>query len=370
MKASIATLLFMSIVMNSSPAQTITVPLLDDDVSFRVPVRVSGQTNYFLVDTGTSATALDTRFRDRLGEVRNQWDGHNFYRSPEIRMQDVRLGVDEVFCMDMKMFRMITGEPCDGVLGMEFLKHYVVELDFERGIVQFAREVPAHTRTNATRVPMKLSNQRHFRIPTALNGKTTLDLLLDTGDSSTISLKRADWNLVFPPGENAAVHKLLLAGLGKEVTESVLARLASFEVQSNRFANSLCVLSSYETAPSALGMGFFRRHHVTFDFPNQTLYLRPAKAFTAVEEHDMSGLHLLRQEGDTLVHSVDEGSVASRAGVLAGDLLVSFNGQPCSMMRMKAIREALRAADGAKVSLGVKRGEKTFQADFALKRVL
>jgi len=333
-------------------------------------VRTSGQTNYFIVNTGTSATGLDTRFRDRLGEVRKKWDGHNFCRSPEIRMQDARLAVDEVFCMDLKILRMITGEPCDGILGMEFLKHYVVELDFERGLVHFAREVPAHTRTNAMRVPMKLSNQRHFRIPTALNGKITLDLLFDTGDSSTISLNRADWNLVFPPGESAAVHKLLLAGLGRQVTESVLARLGSLDLQSNRFVNVLCVLSSYETAPSALGMGFFRRHHVTFDLPNQMLYLRPAKAFNAVEEHDMSGLHLLRQDGDTIVHSVDEGSPAALAGVKADDLIVAVNGQPSAALKMKSVRKALRAGEWKKISLEVKRGERTFPVEFDLKRLL
>jgi len=37
MKTAVATVLFVNIVLNSSQAETIRVPLLDDDVSFRVP---------------------------------------------------------------------------------------------------------------------------------------------------------------------------------------------------------------------------------------------------------------------------------------------------------------------------------------------
>lgn len=128
MKPTSIFLLFMSMTLNSglaASAPTITVPLLDDDISFRVPVRMFGETNYFLVDTGTSATALDLRFSSRLGESVRRWDGHDFYRAPQIMLQDTALPVREVLCLDLKMFRMITGEPCDGILGMDFLGSHV-----------------------------------------------------------------------------------------------------------------------------------------------------------------------------------------------------------------------------------------------------
>lgn len=353
-------------------SQTITVPLLDDDVAFRVPVKMFGRTNYFLVDTGTSATALDGRYRDRLGSLIRRWDGHDFYRSPEIALGNTRLAVDEVFCTDLKMFRLITGEPCDGILGMEFLKNHVIELDFNRGVVGIGKEVPAQVRSNAWRIPMKLSNARHFRVPTLINGKLKMDLLLDTGDSSTISLKKEDWDLVFPPDEKTLVRKVLLAGLNKKVTESVLARLASVEVEveAHKYSNLVCVLSLYDTSPSALGIGFFRRHHVVFDFPNQMLYLQPGKQFDIQEEHDMSGLHLLRVEGKTLVHSVDEGSPASQAGIQAGDFILYIDGQRCAELAMKTIRQALRKNADKKVLLRIERAEKTMEMSLLLRRLI
>jgi predicted aspartyl protease len=368
---SLTFLLGGTLAFGQGPAfEPVTVPLLDDDVAFRVPVAVSGQTNYFLVDTGTSATALDVRFRERLGEAVRQWDGHDFYRSPELVLGKARLAVHEVFCTDLKMFGLITGEPYDGIFGMDLLKNHVVELDFDRGVVVISKEVPAQARTNAWRIPMRLSNKRHFLVPTLINGKVTLDLLLDTADSSTLSFKQEDWDLVFPPGENAAMHKVLLAGINKNVTESTLARLASVEVQSRKYSNVVCMLSLYETAPSALGMGFFRRHHVTFDFPNETLYLRPGRRFNAAEEHDMSGLHLLRRDSGTFVQSVDEGSPALLAGIQAGDVIRSINARKCAEMKMKEVRQLLKGKPGDKVSLEIERSGNIVKMIFVLKRVL
>lgn len=350
--------------------QPITVQLMDDDVSFRVPVKMFGRTNYFVVDTGTSATVLDVRYRDHLGTSVRRWDGHDFYRSPEILLGGMKLTVDEVFCADLRMFRMITGEPCDGIIGMDFLRKHVITLDFDRQVFTVANRVLPDVQTNGWRIAMKPSNGRHFRVPTLINATTTLDLLLDTSDSSTISLKKADWDLIFPPGQNVPAHKVVLAGINKKVTESVLTRLAKIEVGKQQYPNIICLLSMYPTAPSALGIGFFRRHYVTFDFPNADLYLAPAKSLGAVEEHDMSGLHLLRDGKRTIVHSVDEGSPAELAGVRAGDIISKVNGLDAGALKMRHIRRILKMAPEENITLLLRRGESDSDVEFRLKRLL
>src|SRR2546426_1456841 len=125
------------------------VPILDDDVSIRVPVKVFDRTNFFLVDTGTSGTALDIRFRGRLGELVRQFDKHDFYRSPEILLAEVTLGLKEVFCADLGLYTLITGEPCDGILGMDLLKDPVVDLDFDRSLLSISRNLPEQIKKNA-----------------------------------------------------------------------------------------------------------------------------------------------------------------------------------------------------------------------------
>jgi len=84
----------------------------------------------------------------------------------------------------------------------------------------------------------------------------------------------------------------------------------------------------------------------------------------------MSGLHLLRHQGSTIVYSVDEGSPAFKQGIRSRDNIVSVNGQDSSNLTMDSIRRILRAGDGQQVALQVKRGTSVLGFRIALKKAL
>ncbi|MCI0743993.1 MAG: PDZ domain-containing protein [Verrucomicrobia subdivision 3 bacterium] len=352
------------------PVDPITVPLFDDAVSCRVPVSVFDGTNFFLVDTGTSVTVVDARFRERLREPVRRFDGHDLYRSPNILLGQHALGLDEVICADLCMFRRIAGERSEGILGMDFLKDHVVEMDFERNRFSVSKTVREAAKQGARRVPMTPLNGRHFTIPAILNGHMSLNLQIDSGDSSTVSLIQSDWDMVFPPNGNPRTYRVLLAGIAKAPTGSRVARVQSLEVGGHVVSNVLCALRVFPGGSSSVGIGFLRRYLVSFDFPNRMLYLRPSREFNTKDEHDMSGLHLLRQEGAVVVHSVDEASPALLAGIKRGDVIVAINGRRCSEMKMKELRQILSAESGAKVSVETQRDGKTTRAEFFLKQFL
>lgn len=352
------------------PVNLITVPLFDDAVSCRVPVSVFDGTNFFLVDTGSSVTAVDVSFRGRLRESVRRFDGHDLYRSPSISLGQHALGLEEVFCADLCMFRLITGEHCEGILGMDFLKDHVVEIDFERNLFSVGTLVRETTKQGARRVPMTPSNGRHFTIPAILNGHMNLNLQIDSGDSSTVSLTQGDWDKVFPAKANPRTYRVLLAGIGTPATVSRVARVQSLEVGGHAISNVICALRVFPGGSSSVGIGFLRRYLVSLDFPNRMFYLRPSREFNSKDEHDMSGLHLLRREGAIVVHSVDEGSPALLAGIKGGDVIVAINGRRCSEMKMKELRQILSAESGAKVSVETQRDGKTTRAEFFLKQFL
>jgi len=102
------------------------------------------------------------------------------------------------------------------------------------------------------------------------------------------------------------------------------------------------------------------------DFPNLKAYLdAPARS---VDQNDMSGLHLLATKDGVTVHSVDENSQASLAGIKAGDILSQINAQPVSELSLWKIRQILRAKDGQKVEIIFQRDKKFFKTSFALKK--
>ena len=199
-----------------------------------------------------------------------------------------------------------------------------------------------------------------------MNGSDSISLMLDTGDSSSTSLNKSDWDLVFRTDTNFC--NVTLATIGNQVRQSKVGRVKQMSFGAHTYANMLTVLIQNHSSISHLGLSFFKRHSVIIDFPKQKLYLNPASRFDNEDISDMSGLHLLRKNGQTFVHSVDTGSPADIAGIKPNDLLESINASLTSEMKMRKIRRLFKAKDGEKCTVAVKRGSEAFIVAFALKR--
>jgi hypothetical protein len=102
---------------------------------------------------------------------------------------------------------------------------------------------------------------------------------------------------------------------------------------------------------SLLGLGFWSRFVVTFDFPNQNMYLRKGKGYGRPDLRDLSGLHLLRRDGAVVVHSVDKGSPGSLSGLQAGDMLMTLGSLRANETTIFEIRKVLSQAGPLKCSV-------------------
>jgi membrane-associated protease RseP (regulator of RpoE activity) len=353
------------------------VPLLDDGVMIRVPVNAFGQTLYFMVDTGFTVSAIDAKYKSQLGEAAGTYraDGplgtNNvlpvFY-CPEMSIAGKSLELRKIACLDLRMARLVSGQSCDGVLGMDFLSQNIASIDFDKRVFSLNDTVPEDVRDTFVAVPLKRFNQ-HYTAEVSANHTQILDLLIDTGDNSSMSLNCEGWQKVFSPNQTNEVT-VTVAGVGNQVVQSKIGVVGQLAVEGLTYTNLHATYIHNPGDPSHLGLGFFRRHNVTFDFANQMLYLEPGQKFSMSDKEDMSGLHLLREGGTTIVYSVDENSPAFADGIRAKDTVESVNGQNTSSLTMKVIRRALQSHDGDKVTLQVRRGDDLLDFEFALKKAI
>ena len=113
-----------------------------------VMVRVNdGKPLPFVVDTGSPVTVLDQSLEAKLGRRLYRDNLINFgvshpsavYRAPRLYLGDTPLRKDDsyVWTVDTRPWSKLTGIPFMGVLGMDVLKHYCVQLDFQSGQVRF-----------------------------------------------------------------------------------------------------------------------------------------------------------------------------------------------------------------------------------------
>jgi len=251
---------------------------------------------------------------------------------------------------------------------MDFLAKNVVRIDFDNQSVSLSGEVPYLVKHTYVAIPLKQFNN-HYMVEASVNRSSPIDLLVDTGDSSSVSLNPEEWQKAFA-GTEATASSATIAGVGNQTAQSKTEVLDKLAIQGLTYTNLHATYIRNPAHPSHLGLGFFRRHIVVLDFPDQMLYLEPGQRFSNPDKEDMSGLHLLRQAETTIVYSVNEGSPAAVQGIKPGDIIDVINGQNTSSLTLRAIRRILKSHDGEHISLQTKRGEDVMSVNITLRQTI
>ena len=107
----------------------------------------SGENLVFIVDTGCLSTLLDSSLEPQLGKpvgkerIKNAFYPNttgNIYNAHPLYLGNTRLLTGRyVTTMDIKRIIGYPGRPVRGVLGMDCLRHYCVQLDFANSKIHF-----------------------------------------------------------------------------------------------------------------------------------------------------------------------------------------------------------------------------------------
>jgi hypothetical protein len=336
-----------------------------------------GKTLYFIVDSGSTISGIDVRYLSNLGEAMKNVQASTMnapgprltiYRCPNCTVANIPICINAIAAMDLAMIDKISGSPCDGVLGMDFLHQHILSIDLDKRIMTISNEIPDDTRRGALAIPLRSIRDWHVAVDAMVNHVPT-QLMIDTGDSGSMSLNATDWKQVLASG-SAQIRTILAGGASDEPMRISAARIESLKISSNYYKNLVATLVNNPAAPSTFGLKFLRRHIVTFDFANQTLYLRPSSLFTELESADMSGLHIIRQGSDTAIYAVDDASPAAQAKLAAGDVIESINGRAAATLTLRDIRRALKSQDKEPVTIDIKRGDENSVYRFVLRSSL
>jgi hypothetical protein len=331
-----------------------------------LPVTFRGRTYQFCLDSGSTPNVFDTSLPlgDPLeetlvggaeGPVRLR-----LFAAPEARAGGLNLQTAEpVVAFDFAMFRQVLGRDLHGFLGMPFFRSHVVRVDFDQGelLVLKAADPDCGRRFAVTYDP---NGAPRLRIDLA--GGNRPEAIIDTGWSGSACLAEPIFDATLKSGG--------LALVGTERSETLsgtstlrLGRLTQLSLGEFTPPGVLAT----EGKANRLGLGFWSRFVVTFDLPHDGVYLRRGKGFDRADTHDLSGLHLLRKEGQVVIHSVDKGSAAEAGGLKAGDALVRVGDTPVEAMSLFALRKRFCVGETT-VQLTVRRGGKETEIALALGR--
>jgi predicted aspartyl protease len=370
-------LMFPPDILRAAEGDDPSVPLLEAGNMIEVPVAAFHQTLYFVADTGFAISAMDARYAPHLGNLLTTYTAVSplgnkkdvpIYQGPEMAMAGRPLALEKIALLDLKMLRLITGQPCDGVLGMDWFARNVVIIDFDHKTFTVAAGPPKNMGSTMVAVPLEPANG-FYDVRARVNGDKMLDLMIDTGDSSSLSLNQQAWQEVFSTHQPKTVTATV-ADAVNQVAQTRIGVVGRVAIQGLQYTNLHAMHILSPDQPSRLGLGFFQRHRVTFDFARRRLYLQPGQHYSTPDLEDMSGLHLLRDGALTIVYSVDSGSPASALGIMANDTIETVNYQPAASLSMQAIRQIFRSGDGDAVVLQLRRDGRLLAVTLVLKKSL
>jgi hypothetical protein len=375
----------------TSGQSSLNIPFKDDD-GVVLPVRINNAGPFTLsIDSGSGVFGIITLQRAEALGLKPRNPRKESVIGGDIEVSSINGAALSVPGVEMtnRRFEVISldaatdeGEQIDGALGHDFLKEFVVEIDFERKILNLYDPATYHYTGHGEIIPLKIKDSEPSMMLKMVTdeGQTIAGRFkVDTGLGGTLAF--------FTP--SAKKYGLLTKGKTIEAATSVevggeyhrrIGRAQSLQL-GNLIIDKPTVSFSEDTEGAAsrsefdgvLGVDILRRFKVILDYRRRRMILEPNSSFKAPFEEDMSGLAL---DPDTLDHrkvfkvrQVLPGTPATDAGVRKDDLLIAINGRPAAEFTQRQI-ERMFMEDGREYVLTLQRDGKTVQVPLKLRRLI
>lgn len=365
------------------------VPFEMNGNSLFLQARVNGSgPRWFILDTGAGVSVLNTSTVRSLGLKVGQSGTVNgaggVAESAQVRGLTFDVGgalVKDVnaAATPLAQFENAGGRAVDGILGVEFFRRYVVEIDYEARQLSVYEPGGYRYAGRGESLPLTFRhNHPHVRAQLTLPGRPPLEgeFVIDAGSALPVILLPSFIEKNGLRDSLPATFKTYGRGIGGEIplpvgrAESI--RFGGFTVARPVTAFPTEGTFGGEGIAGNIGTAVLRRFRVVFDYSRGRVHFEPAKNFDDPFEFDASGLGLA-SEGPSFtafkVARVLPGTPAAEAGIKQGDELVSVGGRPVADFKLATLREMFRQPDKL-YELRVRRGAETVSAELRTRRLV
>jgi len=377
----------------SSAARPMTIPI---DVAYDnhvfVKVCAGDLPLDFILDTGASMNFFDLHTAERLGlKLGNGFTGTGAgpgsiagaqLEGASVRFAGSSLTQSVSGALDFSRMSRGSGRRLGGMLGYEFIRRFVVAIDYVKRELRLYDARTFHYEGPGTPIPLIfLDNQPHVMAEVRLADGGTVKgrMVVDVGSGGALLLTKpfADENHL-RERIGPTLHRRTGAGVGGPVTSDV-GRVETLRVGRVEISRPVTALAGAEAGNFSgndewignIGGDILRRFTVFLDYANKRMILEPHAGTSEPFEADMSGLALRMNDSLTgaSVDYVVPGTPATEAGLAVGDTLVSVDGQPANAKAIRDLRKRFRRA-GERIVLTVRRDGKTRTVTLVLRRLV
>jgi len=316
-------------------------------------------TAQFMLDTGAATTVFDASLRDIAGQpigTRRIQTAKgevqlDTYPCPQAKVGSLDLeGVEEVVFVDLTPMRAATGYEIKGVLGIDFLGRFAIEVDFDGGALRMWKAAPVEWNRERPTPLLNLRGTPH--VECLLPGGRREPFVVDTGANvSTVTHGVFD--------ALAGEQSLTVFAAGSAATAAGYARNLNGSASSLELSPFIHRDIRIDRGDlSLLGLHYLSRYRLRLDLPGQRAYFHPGERFNVPDSSATSGMAVIHSNGQKIIVSVEADGAAHHAGILPGDVIEEVNGRLAAEEDMHQLRQLFTSVAGDELKLKVLRKDR------------
>ncbi len=243
----------------------------DGFICFEARVAQSGEPLNLLLDSGAGASVLSLRAARRLKiklgateNVRGVGSQASAYHIDPLRTNAGSVALPAIpLAVDLSMADELCSRPVDGLIGVDFFKGRVVQIDYARHCLRILG--PEASPAGGERLPMKFLNGI-MCVPMGVNDSQARWTRFDTGCNDALH-----W--VIPRPQERAARAGVSIGFVTSPNDTTLTTVSLGSRAMDKVKTSLHGRALFEGEAGLLGNGVLSRFTVTVDWPNRQVVL-------------------------------------------------------------------------------------------------
>ncbi|MFB9864157.1 aspartyl protease family protein [Rufibacter immobilis] len=292
----------------------------------------------------------------------------------------------KVLVLEENIFNLSTrlGIEVNGIIGYPLFNAFAVEIDYARKVLTLYKpdKYPAKKAKKCTVIPLTIEDAKPYvQVQVAFpdQRKYPLRLIVDSGMSTSM--------LLYPPTLPQAKlpERRIEAFLGRGLNGDIHGEIGRLEAlhlgeyilekPPTSFPDSMSIRYALglNNRNGNLGADVLQRFRVVFDYHNSRMLLRPNHKFKKPFYYNLSGLELISPIPGFNFYTISHvlpNSPAERAGLAAGDALLSINGVRCMEKTLVEVLDQFQNAPGRRLVLKVSRNYKSFETTLHLQDLI
>lgn len=355
--------------------QTVEVPFRIGEDAIIVDIVVNGRKASCLFDTGFSGTVVlsdelnvgpstgTMQLRDFVGQ----------FEAKTVKVNSLKLGTLNVASQGMEIVQQPIGHMSasynthtDGIMGLEAVKDYVLEINVEKQkfifhprSYDFTSRTPDNKKTFLAKMLPIGHNAIEMTVAAANGGKLTL--ALDTGNAFYATTHRDVLERIGLWGSDkkpSFIRSSWVASGPVDSWSAELPQMTIFGVPVEKSVWDIIDLpSSSAEGDGTVGFGFLRNFNITIDMDRRRVWF---ENWTGKVSKDADADVGLTCGFDPLakrvrVYHVMPGSPAEKAGIQAGDSVLGVDSLEVSNMGVRQLFNLMAGPVGSKVKLALSR---------------